>query len=56
MIRLETEKPYETKIKDTIYIIESVSDGDGKTDMIDALITLMKRDIQNLSSNNNGLQ
>lgn len=48
MLRPETEFTYERKQGDTVYIIESVSDPDCRVDMVDALIALMKRDIENL--------
>lgn len=48
MLRAETEFTYEHKHGDTVYIIESVSEPDCRVDMVDALIALMKRDIENL--------
>lgn len=48
MLKRETEFTYERRQGDTVYIIESVSDPDGREDMLDALIALMKRDIEEL--------
>lgn len=48
MLKRETEKTYTHKIGETIYTIESVSSPNTREDMIDALISLMKRDIESL--------
>lgn len=48
MLKRETEKSYTCKIGDTAYTIESVTAPGSKLDMIDALIALMKRDIESL--------
>ncbi|MEA4933643.1 MAG: hypothetical protein VB071_08735 [Lawsonibacter sp.] len=48
MLKRETEKTYGYTIGETIYTIESVSSPDTCEDMIDALISLMKRDIESL--------
>lgn len=48
MLKRETEKAYTHKIGETIYTIESVLAPDTREDMIDALISLMKRDIESL--------
>ena len=46
MLKRETSKTYDQKIGDTLFTIESESPEDACTDMVDALITLMKRDIE----------
>lgn len=48
MLKWETEFTYERKRGDTVYIIESISNPDSREDILDALITLMKRDIEEL--------
>ena len=48
MLKRETEYTYERKQGDTVYIIESISDTDSSEDMLDALIALMKRNIEEL--------
>lgn len=49
MLKRETSKTYELKIGDTVYTIESEAPEDCRIDMIDALIALMKRNIEALS-------
>ena len=48
MLKRESEYTYERKQGDTVFIIESISDPDSSEDMLDALIALMKRDIEEL--------
>ena len=48
MLRRETEFTYELKQGDTLYIIESISHPENREDSWDALIALMKRDIEDL--------
>ena len=48
MLRRETEFTYERKQGDTMYIIESISHPENREDIWDALIALMKRDIEDL--------
>lgn len=45
MLKLETNKTYEHKIGGTVFIIESEAP-ENAHDMVDALIALMKRDIE----------
>ena len=48
MLKRETEKTYTHKIGDTVYTVESVTAPGSKADIVDALIALMKRDIESL--------
>ncbi len=48
MLKSETEFTYERKRGDTVYIIESISDKNSRVDMVDALIALMKHDMEEM--------
>ncbi len=48
MLKRETEFTYGHKQGDTEYVIESISDPNSREDMLDALVSLMKRDIEKL--------
>ncbi|MEA4933282.1 MAG: hypothetical protein VB071_06835 [Lawsonibacter sp.] len=48
MLKQETEKSYELKNGGTMFVVESVCREEERTDMLDALIALMKRDIEEL--------
>ncbi len=48
MLKRETALTYERKQGDTVYVIESISDPDSRENMLDALVALIKRDIEEL--------
>lgn len=45
MLKLEISKTYEQIIGDTLFTIESECPEDSSVDMLDALVTLMKREL-----------
>jgi len=50
MLKRETEKIHELKNGGTVFVVESVCPEDEKTDLLDALIALIKRDIEELAA------
>ncbi len=49
MLRRERKHSYESKIGGTKFLVESESPEDCMVDMLDSLVNLVKRDIENLS-------
>ncbi len=49
MLRRETSHSYETKVNGTKFIVESESPVDCRVDMMDAIVNLVKRDLENIS-------
>ncbi len=49
MLRRETSHKYENKIGTTKFVVESESSEDCKVDMVDSLVALIKRDLENIS-------
>lgn len=50
MLKRETEKIYELKNGATVFVVESVCPEEETTDMLDALVSLIKRDIEELAA------
>ncbi len=48
MLKRETEYTYEYEKNKTVFVIESIRDPECREDMLDALIALMKRDIEKM--------
>lgn len=48
MLKRETEKTYEQKLKGTVFVVESMCPPNCKADMFDALVALMKRDVETM--------
>ena len=49
MITSELSVTYEKKIGDVVYVIKSESLPDTKLDMVDAIIALIKRDLEHVN-------
>lgn len=48
MLRRETSHKYETKIGTTKFVVESQCPADSKLDMTDSLVSIIKRDLDEL--------
>ncbi len=49
MLRRETKHNYENTVNGTKFIVESESPENCKEDMVDSLLTLLKKDIEKMS-------
>lgn len=49
MLRRETSHSYETKVGATKFIVESECPENCKVDMLDALVNIIKKDLENIS-------
>lgn len=50
MLKRETQKVYEMTHAGRVFVVESVCPEDEKADLLDALVALMKRDMEELSA------